>query len=95
MEKYSSPTFFPPLKFISLLIKEEGKPSHFKAYKLLTLTSVPNTRPLPVTGMEQDFFSSLNMGMDVFVSFPNILGSREHTHGAECKQRGDGAGVPD
>jgi hypothetical protein len=37
--------------------------------------------------MEQDFFSSLNMGMDVFVSFPNILGSREHTHGAECKQR--------
>lgn len=79
--------FFPPLKFISLLIKEEGKPSHFKAYKLLTLTSVPNTRPLPVTGMEQDFFSSLNMGMDVFVSFPNILRSREHTHGAECKQR--------
>lgn len=59
---------FPPLKFISLLIKEKGKPSHFKAYKLLTLTSVPNTGPLPVTGMEQGFFfPPLNVGMDGYI----------------------------
>lgn len=83
MEKYSSPMFFFSFKVHFIANKRGGKPSHFKAYKLLTLTSVPNTRPQPVTGMEQTFFFFfpliLNMGMDLFVSFPDIIGNTVYT----------------